>query len=83
MSRKKQTFEEALGELETIAEQIEKGEVGLEESIDKYERGMKLVKHCRDILTKAEHRIEMLQERADGTIEVRDAHQSSEGPAEP
>ena len=68
MSKKKLTFEEALKQLETIAGQIERGEIGLEESISKYEEGMKLVKHCRDVLTKAEHKIEQLQERADGTL---------------
>ncbi|MBU0717354.1 MAG: exodeoxyribonuclease VII small subunit [Planctomycetes bacterium] len=68
MGKKKLTFEEALKQLETIAGQIERGEIGLEESISKYEEGMKLVKHCRDVLTKAEHKIEQLQERSDGTL---------------
>ena len=51
---KKPTFEEALKQLETIAEQIERGQIGLEESIVKYEQGMTLVKQCREILAKAE-----------------------------
>ena len=68
MARKKPTFEEALEKLEAIAGQIERGEVGLEESIVKYEEGMGLVKHCRDILGKAEQRIQKLQERPDGTL---------------
>lgn len=68
MARKKPTFEEALEKLEAIAGQIERGEIGLEESIAKYEEGMGLVKHCRDILGKAEHRIQKLQERPDGSL---------------
>ncbi len=70
MAKKKATFEEALNKLETIAEQIEQGKIGLEESIDKYEEGMALVKHCRQILSKAENRIQQLQQRADGTLET-------------
>ena len=70
MAKKKLTFEEALKQLETIAEQIERGTIGLEESIDKYEEGMALVKQCRDILSKAEMKIQQLQQRADGTIQV-------------
>ncbi len=70
MAKKKLTFEEALKQLETIAEQIERGTIGLEESIDKYEEGMALVKQCRDILSKAELKIQQLQQRADGTIET-------------
>ena len=71
MAKKKLTFEDALGKLESLAEQIERGQIGLEESIKKYEEGMGLVKHCRSILTKAEHRLHQLQERADGTLETK------------
>ncbi len=70
MSKKKLSFEQALEQLETIAEQIEQGKIGLEESITKYEEGMGLVKQCRDILSKAEMKIQKLQERADGTLET-------------
>ncbi len=61
MAKKKPTFEEALKELETLADQIERGEVGLEESINKYEQGMKLVAHCRSVLSRAEQRIQEIQ----------------------
>ena len=56
--KKKQSFEEALKQLETIVSEIEEGKIGLEESIDKHEQGMKLIKYCRSILQKAEERIE-------------------------
>ena len=68
MAKKKPTFEEALGQLEELTRQIEQGEIGLEESITKYEEGMKLVQHCRDVLGKAEHKIEQLQQRVDGSL---------------
>lgn len=69
MGKRKLTFEEALSQLETIAEGIEQGKIGLEESIAQYERGMALVKQCRDILAKAEHKIQQLQQRSDGTLQ--------------
>jgi exodeoxyribonuclease VII small subunit len=69
MAKKQPSFEEALKELETLADQIERGEIGLEESIRRYEQGMKLVAHCRTILTRAEQRIQKLQPAADGEPE--------------
>jgi exodeoxyribonuclease VII small subunit len=72
MSEKPLTFEEALARLESIAEQIERGQIGLEESIARYEEGMSLVRQCRDLLAKAEHRIQQIHQRADGSLEVTD-----------
>ncbi|MFQ5591395.1 MAG: exodeoxyribonuclease VII small subunit [Phycisphaerae bacterium] len=77
MAKQKPTFEEALAQLETIAKQIEQGSIGLEESIAQYEKGMLLIKQCRETLARAENRIQQLQERTDGTLEVRDI--TSEG----
>jgi len=68
MAKRKPSFEEALKKLESLAEQIERGEIGLEESITRYEEGMALVKQCRDILARAELRVQELQERGDGTL---------------
>ncbi len=71
MAKKKPSFEEALKQLEEITARIERGEIGLEESITQYEKGMGLVKQCRDILTKAELKIQKLQERDDGSLEAK------------
>jgi len=65
MAKKEPTLEEALRQLESLAQEIERGEIGLEESIQKYEQGMKLVAHCRAILTRAEQRIQELQPPAE------------------
>ncbi|MCK4658306.1 MAG: exodeoxyribonuclease VII small subunit [Phycisphaerae bacterium] len=65
MTKKTLTFEEALKQLENITAQIEQGSIGLEESISKYEEGMKLVRHCRKVLEKAEQKIEQLQTTPD------------------
>ena len=64
------TFEEALGELERILQEIEQGEVGLEESLVKYERGNFLIQHCRGVLNSAEKQIEQLSKGADGSLET-------------
>jgi exodeoxyribonuclease VII small subunit len=60
----KQTFEQALSELEKIVKKVEQGEIGLEESIEKYAQGMKLITHCREILDQAEKRIETIHKEA-------------------
>ena len=54
------TFEAALAELERILADIEAGEVPLEESLVKYERGQFLIQHCRAVLGQAEKQIEQL-----------------------
>jgi len=70
MAKKALTFEQALKQLETIAERIEQGTIGLEESIQKYEEGMSLVHHCRDILAQAELKIQQVRKNADGSAEL-------------
>lgn len=54
------SFEEAVGELESIVERIESGAIGLEASIDAYERGIRLRDRCNAILAQAEQRIDDL-----------------------
>ena len=70
MSKRKLSFEEALEKLESLAEEIEEGKVGLEASITKYEEGMKLIQQCRQMLSQAEQRIQKLQEQSDGTLQA-------------
>jgi len=53
-------FEQAMAELETIVDRLEKGSVPLEESITIYERGEALKKHCDGLLKAAEQRIEKI-----------------------
>ena len=62
------TFEEALAELEQIVADIESGQVGLEESLLRYERGTFLIQHCRGVLNSAEKQIELLSKTADGGL---------------
>lgn len=53
-------FEDALAQLEQIVERIEGGEVGLEAALAEYERGVGLLKRCREVLKHAEQRVEEL-----------------------
>ncbi len=53
-------FETALAQIERIIERIESGEVGLEESLAEYERGVTLINHCRSKLDVARQRVEDL-----------------------
>jgi exodeoxyribonuclease VII small subunit len=66
---KQPTFEEALTRLEAIVEQIESGQIGLEESIARYEQGIKLVAQCRKILDAAEKKIQLLAKGESGSAE--------------
>ena len=59
-------FEKALQELETIVQRLERGNVELEESIQIYERGEALKKHCETLLQLAEARIEKIMIGPDG-----------------
>ncbi|MCK4292481.1 MAG: exodeoxyribonuclease VII small subunit [Planctomycetes bacterium] len=56
----KLSFEDAIKELTNIVGQIEQGEIPLADSLEQYERGMSLIKHCRGILQEAEKRIEKI-----------------------
>lgn len=64
------SFEEALAALEDVVRNLEGGQVPLEKSIDLYERGEALRRHCEDRLKAAEMRVEKIVgagEQAKGT----------------
>lgn len=60
-------FEESMQKLEEIASELEKGELNLEESLVKFEEGMKLSKQCNEIIENAEKKITILLQK-DGEI---------------
>ena len=55
-------FEQAIKALTEIVSRIETGRIPLQQSIEQYEKGMALIKHCRGILQKAEKKIEKIAE---------------------
>ena len=56
-------FEKSLQHLEKIVSNMESGELGLEESLEQFEQGIKLAKTCQDTLANAEIRVEQLIEK--------------------
>lgn len=62
------SFEDKMKKLEEIANELEKGELNLDDSVSKFEEGMKLSKECSQMLEKAEKKITMLIKDEDGNI---------------
>ena len=54
-------FEEAMDQLNEIIQGLETGEVKLSESVDKFELGSELAKHCKKLLDNAETRINAIK----------------------
>lgn len=61
-------FEDAISKLEEAVRLLEGGTLTLDESIEKYEDALKYVKICNDTLDKAEQKVRILTESADGSI---------------
>ena len=54
------SFEEQIEELESIVDELEKGELSLEDSVMKFEQGIKIAKECNNTLEEAEKKITIL-----------------------
>jgi exodeoxyribonuclease VII small subunit len=63
-------FEKDLEQLEGIVEALEQGELSLDESLKKFEEGIRLAKRCEKALTNAEKKIELLTKNAEGEVEA-------------
>ena len=74
-------FEQAMQRLEKIVEEMESGELPLEELILRYEEGMKLAKVCQERLASAEQRIEIITRNSAGKPIVRKIEPAA--PAQP
>lgn len=66
------SFEEALGELETIVRKLESGQGQLQQSVADYERGAALRRHCEKLLAEAEQKVQAIVETPGGPA-LRDA----------
>lgn len=60
------SFEQAMRELETVVDQLERGDVALDASIALYERGAALKKRCEDELKRAEEKVASITLDANG-----------------
>ena len=63
----KENFEESMKKLETLVSELENGNLNLDESVKKFEEGMKIAKQCNNILEDAEKKITILLEK-DGEL---------------
>ena len=57
---KKITIEESFASLDAIIEELQNGDLTLEESFQKYEEGMKLIKNCNTAIDKVEKKLEVI-----------------------
>ena len=72
MARKKADeidFESSLNELNAIVEKMEQGGISLEESLQQFERGIHLTRHCQKALQTAEQKVAILMEK-NGKVEL-------------
>lgn len=68
---KEMKFEEMLRKLEKLVEELEDEEVSLDDSLKKYEEGIRLLKLCRNKLDSMKKRVEILLKKEDGRIEAK------------
>lgn len=61
-------FEKALERLEKIVEELETGNIPLDEALKKYEEGVRLSRACSERLVQAEKKIQILTKTLDGSL---------------
>jgi exodeoxyribonuclease VII small subunit len=74
MGKKGQTdkrFESALEELESVVEQLESGDLSLEDSLAAFEKGVGLVKYCNEKLSEVEKKVELLVKDKEGRLQLK------------
>ncbi len=59
--QEKQTFEKALARLEEIADSLESGELGLEQTMQLFEEAHSLSQFCQEKIAKAEDKLQILK----------------------
>jgi exodeoxyribonuclease VII small subunit len=64
------SFEDSLKKLETIVDQLEKGDLALEDSLKLFEQGVGLSATCKQELDAAEGKVQMLVKQRDGTVKA-------------
>ena len=71
-------FETALEELEQVVEQLESGDLSLEDSLAAFEKGVGLVKFCNQKLTEVEKKVELLVKDKEGKLQLKPFEEVSE-----
>jgi exodeoxyribonuclease VII small subunit len=81
MARKDATnkkFETALADLEQVVEQLDSGDLSLEDSLAAFEKGVGLAKFCNDKLDEVEKKVELLVKDKEGKLQLKAFEDSSE-----
>jgi exodeoxyribonuclease VII small subunit len=73
---KEKSFESSLNDLERIVEQLEAGDLSLEDSLKLFEQGIKLSRDCQKRLDEAERRVEVLLKNTDGNYKTENFEES-------
>ncbi|MCI0340394.1 MAG: exodeoxyribonuclease VII small subunit [Planctomycetales bacterium] len=61
-------FEEVLAGLEKAVAELEKGDLGVDDALARYEEGVRHLRRCQEILKRAEQRVEQLLRESDGSL---------------
>ena len=75
---KRETFETYLAQVEAAVKSLEGGKLQLEESIEKYESGIRALRQCYAILDQAEKKIQLLVKEKDGSLTAKDFEPAGE-----
>ena len=59
-SKNQSSFEQALADLENLVEQLESGDLSLDQSLKQFKQGVELTRHCQGILEQAQQTVEQL-----------------------
>lgn len=76
-------FEEALKKLENIVEDLENGNLSLDDALGKYEEGIRLSKMCAKKLEVAKKKVEILLKSEDGSVELKPFDEKAAGEEKP
>jgi exodeoxyribonuclease VII small subunit len=63
-------FEEAIADLEQVVEQLESGDLSLEDSLAAFEKGVGLVRYCNQKLSEVEKKVELLVKDKQGHLQL-------------
>ena len=79
MTKKQETFEQHLDEIEAAIRKLEGGDIPLEDSIDLYAEAMGHLKACHGVLDKAEKRLEIVRKSVEGGASAAPADVDDDG----
>lgn len=80
--KKNESFEDLLRQTEELVDALESGELSLDESLGKYEKGVENLRHCARLIAQAEEKVKVLIEKSEGEFALEDLDDEAEDDAE-